>query len=87
MSAINVGARRRIGSSNNAKGNRTSTTRANAPRQYNFYDTRGNRLGSGKTSPYDGSIELFDTHGNRTGEIKQDGNGGSRFRSNGSRSR
>ena len=54
-----------------ANGNRTGTIKESTPGQYDFYDPRGNRLGSGKTSPYDGStIQLFDPRGNRIGEVK-----------------
>lgn len=54
-----------------AKGNRTGTIKEHTPGQYDFYDRHGNRLGSGKTSPYDGStIQLFDSRGNRLGEVK-----------------
>lgn len=58
-----------------SKGNRAGSVRENAPGQYDFYDKHYNRLGSGKTSPYNGAIDLYDTRGNRIGEIKPYGSG------------
>ena len=36
-----------------------------------IYNNRGERVGYGKTSPYDGSLQIYDKHWQRTFELKK----------------
>jgi hypothetical protein len=48
----------------------TSSTPRSRSFHFDVYDRRGNRVGYGKTHPYDGSIQIYDKRWNRTHEVK-----------------